>query len=87
MFNILEQLFYISNPLINRFAILAISEHCLFEEQLGMLKTATDSSYDYLAVSSNDNPHILSGERGHGGVALIWNDAINNPVTYSRRYH
>ena len=42
--------------LINRFDILAISEHCLFEEQLRILKTATDSSYNYHAVSANDNP-------------------------------
>ena len=67
--------------LINRFDILAISEHCLFEEQLGILKTATDSSYNYHAVSANDNPPILSGERAHGGVALIWNNAIDNFVT------
>ena len=66
---------------INHFDILAISEHCLFEEQLGILKTATDSSYNYHAVSAHDNPPILSGERAHGGVALIWNNAIDNFVT------
>ena len=64
--------------LINHFDILPISEHCLFEEQLGLLKTATDSSYNYHAVSANDNPPILSSERVHGNVALIWNDAIDN---------
>ena len=47
--------------LINRFDILAISEHCLFQEQLGIL--------------------ILSSERAHGGVALIWNNVIDNFVT------
>ena len=67
--------------LINRFDILAISEHCLFEEQLGILKTATDSSYNYHAVSANDNPPILSVERAHGGVTLIWNNPIDNFVT------
>ena len=70
MYNILKRLFYIY-ILINRFDILAISEHCLFEEQLGILKTATGSSYNYHAVSANDNPPILPSERAHGGVALI----------------
>ena len=67
--------------LINHFDILAISEHCLFEEQLGILKTATESSYNYHAVSANDNPPILSSERVHRGVALIWNNAIDNFIT------
>ena len=67
--------------LINRFDILAISEHCLFEEQLGMFETATDSSYNDHAVSANDNPAILSGERAHGSVALIWNHKIDNFIT------
>ena len=44
-------------------------------------KTAIDSSYNYHAVSVNDNPAILSGERVHGGVALIWNNSIGNFVT------
>ena len=43
-----------------------------------MFKTATNSSYNYHAVSANDNPAILSGERAHGGVALIWNHTIHN---------
>ena len=68
--------------LISSFDILAISEHCLFEEKLGtLLKTATDSSYNYHAASANDNPPILSGERAYGGVALLWNNAIDNFVT------
>ena len=46
-----------------------------------MFKTATDSSYNYHAVSANDNPAILSGERAHRGVALIWNHAIDNFIT------
>ena len=41
----------------------------------------TDSSYNYHAVSAIDNLPILSGERAHGGVALIWNNAIDNFVT------
>ena len=55
--------------------------HCLFEEQLGMFKIATDSSYNYHTVSANDNPAILSGDRAHGGVALIWNHTIDNFIT------
>ena len=53
----------------------------MFEEQLEILKTATDSSYNSHAVTANDNPPFLSGERVHGGVALIWNNAIGNFVT------
>ena len=44
-----------------------------------MFKTATDSSHNYHAV--NDNPAILSGEREHGSVALIWNHTIDNFIT------
>ena len=46
-----------------------------------MFKTATNSFYNYHAVTANDNPAILSGERAHGGVALIWNHAIDNFIT------
>ena len=46
-----------------------------------ILKTATDSSYNYHAVSANDIPPILSSERAHGSVELIWNNAIDNFVT------
>ena len=42
--------------IIDQFDILAISEHSLFEEQLGILKTATDGTYNYHAVSASDNP-------------------------------
>ena len=46
-----------------------------------MLKSATDSSYSYHAVSANDNPPILSGDRAHGVVAFIWNNLFNIFVT------
>ena len=46
-----------------------------------MFKTATNGSYNYHAVSANDNLAILSGERAHGGVALIWNHTIDNFIT------
>ena len=61
--------------------LITISEHCLFEEQLRILESATDSSYNYHVVSANDNPPILPGERAHRGVALIWNNGIDNFVT------
>ena len=46
-----------------------------------MFKTATDSSYNYHAVSANNNHAVLSGERAHGGIALIWNHTIDNFIT------
>ena len=67
--------------IIDQFDILAISEHSLFEEQLGILKTATDGTYNYHAVSASDNPRIISGEQAHGGVALLWKYSINDFVT------
>ena len=41
-----------------------------------MLKSATDNSFNYHAVSTSDNPHILIGELAHGGVALLWKYAL-----------
>ena len=38
--------------MISQFDILAISEHSLFEEQLGILKSATDNTYNFHAVSA-----------------------------------
>ena len=67
--------------IIDQFDILAISEHSLFEEQLGILKTATGGTYNYHAVWASDNPRIISGEQAHGGVALLWNYSINDFVT------
>ena len=56
--------------IIDQFDILAISEHSLFEEELGILKTATDGTYNHHAVSTTDNPRIISGEQSHGGEGL-----------------
>ena len=67
--------------MIDQFDILAISEHSLFEEQLGILKTATDGTYNYHTVSASDNPRIISGEKAHGRVALLWKYSINDFVT------
>ena len=46
-----------------------------------MFKTATNSSYNYHTVIADDNLAILSGERAHGGVALIWNHTVDNFIT------
>ena len=67
--------------IINSLDILALSEHCLFEEQHSLLKTATDGAYNYHAASSCDNPCIASGQRAHGGVALLWRYSIDDFVT------
>ena len=34
-----------------------------------------------MAVSADDNPHILSGNIAHGGVALLWRPTIDDFVT------
>ena len=67
--------------IIDQFDILAVSEHSLFEEQLGILKTATDGTYIYHAVSASDNPRIINGEKAHEGVALLWKYSINDFAT------
>ena len=59
--------------LIARFDILVISEHFLFKEQLGMLESCTDNTYNSIAVSASDNPPVLSGNLAHGDVALLGN--------------
>ena len=46
--------------MISQFDILAISEHSLFEEQPGILKPATDNTYNFHAVSASDNPALLA---------------------------
>ena len=67
--------------LIDSFDVLAISEHCLFEEQPGSLTSKCDNNYNCIAVSSNENPPILSGKAGHGGVALLWKISLDNYVS------
>ena len=65
--------------LINCFDTCAVCEHCLFEEQLGMLEISMN--YAYIAVSADDNPHILSGNIAHGDVALLWKRMIDDFFT------
>ena len=67
--------------LIDSFDILAISEHCLFDEQLGTLTSKCNNNYNCIAVSSNENPPILSGKAAHGGVALLWKISLDNYIS------
>ena len=62
--------------------ILAISEHCccFFAEQLEILEASTNYTYNCIAVSSEDNPSILSGKPARGEVALFWKTCFNDLV-------
>ena len=46
-----------------------------------MLESSTNYVYKSIAVSADDNPHILSGNIAQGGVALLWKRTINDFVT------
>ena len=50
--------------------IFAISEHCLHEEQLYLLKSSTDHTYNCIAISSFDNPSLLSGQNAQCCIIL-----------------
>ena len=67
--------------LIDSFDYLAISEHCLFEEQLGTLTSKCDDNYNCIAVSCNENTPILSGKAAHGVIALLWKISLDNYVS------
>ena len=69
------------SELVNSFDIFAISEHCLFEEQLEILEASINYTYKSTVVSAEDNPSILSGNAAHGGVALFWKNCIKDVVT------
>ena len=69
------------SELVNSFDIFAISEHCLFEEQLEILEASINYTYKSTAVSAEDNPSVLSGKAAHGGVALFWKNCIKDMVT------
>ena len=58
-----------------------VSEHCLYEEQLGILESAINYTFKCTAVSPFDNPAILLRKPAHGGVALFWENSINDFVT------
>ena len=46
-----------------------------------MLESSTNYVYKSIAVSGDDNPHILSGNIAHGSVALLWKRTIDDFVT------
>ena len=69
------------SELVNSFDIFAISEHCLFKEQLEILEASINYTYKSTAVSAEDNPSILSGKATHGGVALFWKNCNKDMVT------
>ena len=77
-FRTAELYFY---SLIDSFDILAISEHCLFDEQLGTLTSKCNNNYNCIAASSNENPPILSGKVAHRGVALLWKISLDNYIS------
>ena len=68
-------------PLFYELSKISDIYHSLFEEQLDMLDHCTEFSYKWTAVTSKDNPPILSGKPGHGGVALFWKISIDDLVT------
>ena len=70
----------ILNFQIARFDILVISEHSLFKEQLGMLESCIDNTYNSIAVIASDNPPVLSGNLAHGGVALLWKCTLDDYI-------
>ena len=43
------------NNLLDCFDFFAISGHCLFKEQLGLLEARTDHKYKYIAISASEN--------------------------------
>ena len=63
------------------FDIFAVSKHCLFDEQLDLLKCSTDHTYECIAVSAIDNPLLLRGQSAHGGVALFWKHPFDDYIT------
>ena len=65
------------------FGIFPISEHCLFDEQLDLLKSSTNHTYSCIAVSASDNPPLLSGQNAHGCVALFWKHAFDDHNSFN----
>ena len=75
----MAQLYFKS--LIGCFDIFAISEHCIFDEQLDLLKSSTDHTCNCIAVSASDNPPLLSGKNAHWGIELFWKHAFDDYIT------
>ena len=47
-------------------------------KQLDIFKLTFGDTYNLHAVPASDNPPILSGEMGHGGLALLWNLSLDD---------
>ena len=69
------------SALIDSFHIFAISEHCLFVEQIELLEASTNYKYKCIAACAEEKPPLLSGKRAHGGVALFWKSTLGDVVT------
>ena len=88
MFSTSKQHNCISNfQKIECFDIFAISEHCIHEEQLDFFKSSADHMYNCIAVSSFDNPPLLSRQNAHGGVALFFKHAFDGYITPLTNIH
>ena len=46
-----------------------------------MLEYSTNYVYKSIAVSADDNPHILSKNVAQGGIALLWKCTIDDFIT------
>ena len=46
-----------------------------------IFKLTFGDTYNFHVVSASDNPPILFGEKGHGGVALLWNLSLDDFIT------
>ena len=64
------------SELIDSFDIFAISEHCLFAEQLELFEASTNYTNNCIAVSSEDNPSILSGKPAMAGLHCFGKRAL-----------
>ena len=71
--------FYL-HSILNQFDIFSVSEHWLFEEQLCKLE-CVDSRYVGYSKASQNNPNILSGQRGQGGVEMLWKAGLGDFVS------
>ena len=57
-----------------------LSEHCLFDERRNLLESLSDS-YKGKVICSEDNPDFITGKRGHGGVAIVWKQILDDCVS------
>ena len=72
----LEHAWFLESVL-DRFDVLALSEHWLFEEQLHKISNYSCDFTGY-GIASQSNPDILSGRRGHGEIGILWSTAFSD---------